>query len=179
MARRSGRGKTPDNVVKLLKEATSSESQSALSKALGVDAATISRYVHGVGEPTQETMERISAYFQVGEDWLRSGESSFEEAKRTYNMKGFEFLESFSNLDDLDDEERKIMGEALHTQLGCISEDLRTYLFAYLKLPLNQRNEAIIMASRMKKYRLSPDDEITLQLSTSEFGSVKVIPEKE
>jgi len=71
MVRRSGRGETPDNVVKLLKDAVKKNSQLAMSKILGVGVASVHRYVNGVGEPTQETLERLADHFGVSVGWLR------------------------------------------------------------------------------------------------------------
>lgn len=63
MARRSGRGETPEMVVDLLKLAVETKSQAEMSRILGVGVATINRFVHGIGEPTQETLERLADYF--------------------------------------------------------------------------------------------------------------------
>lgn len=90
MARRSGRGETPTMVVDLLKHAVEKSSQAEMSRILGVGVATINRFVHGVGEPTQETMERLAGYFSKTVAELRGqelpGGASSEEAAITREM---------------------------------------------------------------------------------------------
>jgi len=89
--RRSGRGKTPDKVVELLKEAVDKTSQLAMSKNLGVGVASINRYINGIGEPTQETLEKLANYFNVTVSYLR-GEP---EQISTCTWKKTDFLTTY------------------------------------------------------------------------------------
>jgi transcriptional regulator with XRE-family HTH domain len=58
-----GRGKTPELVVELLKEAVARKSQYAVAKETGLGLAVINRYLRGIGEPTAKTMEILADYF--------------------------------------------------------------------------------------------------------------------
>ncbi len=71
MVRRSGRGKTPENVMRLLKEQLANCSQKELSEKIGVNTGNICRYLQGIGEPTHETLEKLADYFRVSVAYLR------------------------------------------------------------------------------------------------------------
>lgn len=66
-----GRGKTPEVVVELLKDAVAKKSQYAVSQETGLGLAVINRYLRGIGEPTQETLEKLAAYFKTSVAYLR------------------------------------------------------------------------------------------------------------
>ncbi len=70
-----GRGKTPEIVVELLKEAVAKKSQYAVAKETGLGLAVINRYLRGIGEPTAKTMEILAGYFGVSVAYLRGHES--------------------------------------------------------------------------------------------------------
>lgn len=96
-ARGRGGGKTPERVVELLREAVEKSSQSAVSRDTGLTQSAIGRYIQGIGEPSQSTLEKLAAYFGVSVAWLRGGkvgplERFLEELKTkgvdpaTYNI---------------------------------------------------------------------------------------------
>jgi len=68
--------KTPEMVTKLLKEVVARKGQSVVARETGLTQPAISRYLQGVGEPTTETLKKLSDYFGVslyelrGEDTL-------------------------------------------------------------------------------------------------------------
>lgn len=82
--RRSGRGTTPNNVVDLLRKAVEDTSQLDVSKKLEIGVASINRYINGVGEPTQETLEKLAAYFGVSVGYLR-GETDYRDVMRSFD----------------------------------------------------------------------------------------------
>ena len=64
-------GKTPDRVVKLLKQAVEGSSQSAVARNTGLRLYSIQRYLKGIGEPSQATIEKLADYFDVSVTELR------------------------------------------------------------------------------------------------------------
>lgn len=74
MPRRSGRGETPKRVTMLLENAVKKSSQSAVARDLNIGVAAVNRYLNGIGEPTQETLEKLSVAFGVTVAWLRNEE---------------------------------------------------------------------------------------------------------
>lgn len=72
-ARGRGGGKTPERVVTLLQKEVSKSSQAATARATGLTLQTVQRYIQGVGEPSQATLEKIASYFYVSVAWLRGG----------------------------------------------------------------------------------------------------------
>jgi transcriptional regulator with XRE-family HTH domain len=75
--RERGSGKTPETVVKLLTEAVSKTSLLAVSKQTGLGIAAISRYIKGIGEPTQASLEKLATYFDVPVLFLRGDSFRF------------------------------------------------------------------------------------------------------
>lgn len=69
-----GRGNTPERVVELLKKKVDEKSQYAVSKEIGLGLAVINRYLRGIGEPTQATLEKLAGYFGVSVAELRGEE---------------------------------------------------------------------------------------------------------
>lgn len=120
MAKRSGRGKTPDNVVKLLKDAVENSSQLDMSKALCVGVASINRYINGIGEPTQETLEKLAGYFEVSVAWLR-GEPEERQKIWAAKYEGSEYLAILEDLLEL----YSITPEHLRETLAAIIEGVQ------------------------------------------------------
>lgn len=73
VARGRGGGKTPEKVMCLLQEEVSKTSQAATARATGLTLQTVQRYIKGIGEPSQATLEKLAAYFRVSVAWLRGG----------------------------------------------------------------------------------------------------------
>lgn len=71
MAKGRGGGKTPKRVTELLKKAVAEKSQSAVARESGLVLLTVQRYLKGLGEPTNESMQKLSKYFDVSVAWLR------------------------------------------------------------------------------------------------------------
>lgn len=63
MSRKSGCGITPPRVVELLTKAVAETSILAVSRATGLGLAAVGRYLKGVGEPTDATLQRLADYF--------------------------------------------------------------------------------------------------------------------
>jgi len=72
VARGRGGGKTPERVVMLLNEEVEKLGQNATARAIGIPLYSLHRYLKGIGEPTQATLEKLAAYFEVEIDYLRS-----------------------------------------------------------------------------------------------------------
>ena len=71
MARETGSGKTPENLVKLLNDEVKNKSLNSISKTTGVGISALHRYQRGIGEPTTATLEKLSDYFKVSVTWMR------------------------------------------------------------------------------------------------------------
>lgn len=69
--RNKGGGKTPDNVVKLLKDEVARTSQAATARATGLTLKGIQNYLKGIGEPTTATLQKLADYFDVSVEELR------------------------------------------------------------------------------------------------------------
>lgn len=65
------RAKTPERVVELLNKAVKETSQSAVAREAGITQPAVHRYMKGIGEPSQATLEKLAAYFGVSVPWLR------------------------------------------------------------------------------------------------------------
>lgn len=89
-----GRGskKTPPNVVELLQEEVSRTSQAATARATGLTLQTVQRYIKGIGEPTTDTLKKLSDSFHVSTAWLRGeSQNSLEEERFFFEIaKGVE-----------------------------------------------------------------------------------------
>lgn len=79
MGRGRGSSKTPDVLVKLLKDAVSRKSQSAVSRETGIGLAVINRYVRGIGEPTSKNLKILSDYFDVPVFELRGEKDTLDD----------------------------------------------------------------------------------------------------
>lgn len=88
MARETGSGITPENLVTVLNNELKSKSLNSISKATGVGISALHRYQRGVGEPTTSTLEKLSDYFKVSVAWLR-GDSpmSYEDEQQYYDLQ--------------------------------------------------------------------------------------------
>lgn len=76
MTKGRGGGKTPERVVALLRAEVAKKSQAAVANAIGLTRLTVQRYLKGIGEPSQATLEKIADYFGESVFHLR-GESRF------------------------------------------------------------------------------------------------------
>jgi|GEM_PF-3031272 len=74
VARGRGGGKTPERVVASLQEEVRKTSQAATARATGLTLQTVQRYIKGIGEPSQATLEKLAEYFGVSVSWLRGEE---------------------------------------------------------------------------------------------------------
>lgn len=72
-----GSKKTPEILVKLLSEAVSKSSQSAVARDTGLTQSAIGRYLKGIGEPTTATLQKLADYFGVSMLKLR-GDSIYD-----------------------------------------------------------------------------------------------------
>jgi len=71
MVRGRGGSLTHPRVVELLQKAIIEKGQSTVEKETGLSHSMISRYKRGIGEPSQATLEKMSAYFGKPVAWLR------------------------------------------------------------------------------------------------------------
>ena len=69
-----GGGRTPERLVELLNKAVKEISQSAVARETGITQSAVHRYMKGIGEPSQATLEKLAAYFGVSVPWLRGEE---------------------------------------------------------------------------------------------------------
>jgi len=66
-----GGKKTPQRVVELIKGEVSKIGQNATAKAIGLPLYSIQKYMAGITEPTQASLEKLANYFKVSVSWLR------------------------------------------------------------------------------------------------------------
>lgn len=78
MGRGRGGGKTPEKLVMLLTEAVAKSSQASVAVATGLTRLTVQRYLKGIGEPSQATLEKLADYFEVSVAELRGGMPAFD-----------------------------------------------------------------------------------------------------
>lgn len=65
MAKGRGGGKTPIKVVELLEAAVAKSSIRAVARQLTLTQSAIYRYLQGIGEPSQSTLQKLADYFGV------------------------------------------------------------------------------------------------------------------
>ena len=71
--------KTPVRVVNLLKrEIPSKISRNKFCIKTGINQNSIDKYMAGVAEPTQASLEKLSEYFGKSVGWLRGDRFSFD-----------------------------------------------------------------------------------------------------
>ncbi len=70
----AGGGVTYPRVVELLKAEVAKKGQRAVSRESGIALLSVQRYIKGIGEPSQATLQKLAAYFGKSVAWLR-GES--------------------------------------------------------------------------------------------------------
>lgn len=96
MTKGRGAGKTPAKVVELINTAVAEKSLRSISKATGLGLAALSRFSQGIGEPTQATLDKLAAYFNVPVDLLRDDarvHKYMDLSKDEYKAKKAEELE--------------------------------------------------------------------------------------
>jgi transcriptional regulator with XRE-family HTH domain len=87
VAKGRGGGQTPERVVELIKNAVAKKSQSAVARESGLALLTVKRYLKGVGEPSIETLQKLSNYFGVSVPWLRGEDPQiFDEARGNIDL---------------------------------------------------------------------------------------------
>ena len=74
MTKGRGSGKTPQRVTDLVKSAVAEKGQSAFAAESGVPRLVVQRYLKGIGEPTQATLEKLAVYFGTSVSSLRGEE---------------------------------------------------------------------------------------------------------
>jgi len=71
-----GGGKTPERIVAKISETVSELGQNGAARAIGIPLRSLQKYLMGISEPTQATLEKLAAYFEVSVAWLRGEEES-------------------------------------------------------------------------------------------------------
>lgn len=74
VAKGRGGGKTPERVIQLLTEKVAEFGQSAVARETGLTRLTIQRYLKGIGEPSFDTIGKLSVYSKKSVAWLRGEE---------------------------------------------------------------------------------------------------------
>lgn len=99
VARGRGGGKTPERVVKLIRDAVAESSQAKVALATGQTRLTIQRYMQGIGEPSQATLEKLARYFKVSVFYLRGQRSIVRD--QVFNGGHDEAVNTEKRVDDL------------------------------------------------------------------------------
>ncbi len=66
-----GSGKTPARVVQVINDEVAKIGQNATSRAIGIPLYSIQKYMAGIAEPTNTTLEKLADYFERPVEWLR------------------------------------------------------------------------------------------------------------
>ena len=66
-----GGGGTPKRLVELLNKVVFESSQSEVARKTGLTQSAIGRYIRGIGEPSQATLQKLANYFEVHVAWLQ------------------------------------------------------------------------------------------------------------
>lgn len=69
----AGGGVTYPRVVELLTAEVTKKGQRGAARDIKIALLSLQRYIKGIGEPSQATLEKLSAYFGVSVEWLRGG----------------------------------------------------------------------------------------------------------
>ena len=78
---------TNERVVRIVREGVEKEGVRGFARETGLSPALVTRYVQGkVGEPTQETLEKLAVYFGVSVMWLRGEKIDLGKAGRQQKM---------------------------------------------------------------------------------------------
>lgn len=83
VAKGRGGGKTPPRVAELLINKVSTSSQAAVSRDTGLTRQTIQRYMAGIGEPSNATLQKLADYSGFSVAYLR-GETPDSELFKSY-----------------------------------------------------------------------------------------------
>lgn len=86
-----GGGKTPERVVQKINDEIEKIGQNATARAIGIPLRSVQKYMVGIAEPSQVTLEKIASYFRVSVAWLRGGAVGLvERFIDGLNMKGID-----------------------------------------------------------------------------------------
>jgi transcriptional regulator with XRE-family HTH domain len=91
MARGGGRGKTPECVKTLLISVIKEKGVRRVAADLQLWPSAVHRYSQGIGEPTTETLEKLSQYFDVSVSRLRGEETPLDILENISNEEMFHF----------------------------------------------------------------------------------------
>lgn len=150
VAKGRGGGKTPERVVTLLREKVKKSSQAATSRASGLTLQTVQRYIKGIGEPSEETLQKLSIYFEKPVTWLR-GENFVDFWGQVYGDR----------LTKEEEEELKVAFWGNRAERAAHSPVLREVVKCLTKVPSNARNAAFAIIKNTCRYIESlPEDEL-------------------
>lgn len=106
-------GKTYPEVVRLLKREFEEKKVSKYSfcKKTGINPTSVERYLHGISEPTQASLEKLAKYFEVSVPFLRGDKcSALLPPEMSIAEKISEiFVEGFKGKEDDFDKMKKMM----------------------------------------------------------------------
>jgi len=137
-----GEGKTPVRVREYLKNAVAGSSQISVARASGLGLYSIQRFLKGIGEPTQATLEKLAVYFHVSVAHLRGG-SEFDEDQEGV-WKGSESDEAAYLVYNLNDNEKLAELESRIRKFPELWE-------AFSKIPDEDKKEALLLFSCYSK----------------------------
>ncbi len=152
-------GKTYPRVTELLKKEFEEKgvTKYAFCKETGINPTSVERYLCGISEPNQSSLERLAGYFKVSVSWLR-GESATENMVREMD-KIIEIDRAFS----VKDYRNSVKWKELRTQYNMelvleIEDGIKKFpdlWTAYNAIPKEQKKEAVDF---LNKYDSSLED---------------------
>jgi transcriptional regulator with XRE-family HTH domain len=153
-----GGGKTPDRVVELIRNAVAEKSQSAVARESGLTLLTVQRYLKGVGEPTHETLRKLSVYFDTPV-WELRGDILTPEVKEARD-KFWQVMKARRAGDDPERKEQVAEVQKIAEEWKAKGDDVKVeniekYLFlisSFRMLPVEEMDEAINLLRIFQRY---------------------------
>jgi|GEM_PF-4509952 len=124
----AGGGVTYPRVVNLLKAEVAKKGQRAAARDIGIALLSIQRYIKGIGEPSQSTLEKLADYFEKPVAWLRGDTQTIAEGLHSVVKSIMEHYEKVRP--ELSHEEREKAGYEMFVHMNeavakVMKEDLK------------------------------------------------------
>ncbi|MBW4054351.1 MAG: helix-turn-helix transcriptional regulator [Proteobacteria bacterium] len=135
---------TPKRVIELLKkEIPANISLNQFCKKTGINPNSVDKYLAGVTEPTQASLQKLADYFNVTVPWLRGERSDTSFEMEVEYLTRSTLLKQFKH-------NLHLMGLTHARELDEM-EKYRQLIIYFLKTPLKDMAEALSILARVKE----------------------------
>lgn len=166
-----GGKKTPDRVVELVNKEVDKLGQNAAARAMKLPLYSVQKYMAGIAEPTQASLEKLADYFGVSAWYLR-GDSpwTYEQERQLYDWNLLSDDEkariTAAKVKENNDNIARIKGEmdilkasmtALKGEKTKLLSDFERYqelVAAFIHLPVNEMEDAISLLHKVHKLKI-------------------------